>query len=788
MAEGGVAAWGEDDPNLQPQNYAHTMYYNEPVIPIEGLERDAYYRAPTYLPTTQSLTAQQKEFCEQLPKFSGLNGEDVLTFIKRVDQTMQDLRLTSGQVASALFSKFSPLQGRASTFVNQARSDTADHSEYRHAIYWCAQERVPGRDWIPYQPRRPSVDSIPESVASVDSQDSVATQDSVDTAASVGVPEDGPNYIAHVQGVHGIENRRQDDRTKRVHRMPHQPAVHRRRHQYHREMIPDQPAVPPLPQVDANQCLRHYLYYEFHEKLDRQAIEKQFELTKTQKPRQSVREYIWTLKIAYEKYKLQRFGKLTPQQKLAMKDDDDYNLTDIIKSNAVKEFKTFMQQKLTTDPDCLKTVQQMENLARRFETMTDVGKNFTNSCKSDEKVQPVMALTSPNQDGRMSENMAQFQTGSYNYNPSYYSTNYMQPPTGSSPYVPQTQQPHVYSDQSQFAMGTSAPALPIPPMPDHLANQMTQEAWRAACSASQQQQHAQYKADIDATLARISALKPQPPTGTGRGGANRGRGGRGGGRGRGRGAASGNQSQQQQPPPPPNTLPPGCTENWSPSPAEEAQCIHANNGRPRCYFCGVCGHSYSTCGYRREDVKNGKKWNVHPKRGQLLPKKTNSNRYITYKRTQTAAAASIANFSDFVLSVTSDPNYRQQQKQQQTPQQDVAAENAALRAELTGLRSQITAIKQQHHEVSAAATAPPQQPQRSSTFKAKPQGGSLPKPTRPPIRTEEEIYNTMDQMTSPDYNHVMHQELLERQDLEHLRLLQNSQAKEAREELDRWCP
>ena len=143
------------------------------------------------------------------------------------------------------------------------------------------------------------------------------------------------------------------------------------------------------------------------------------------------------------------------------------------------------------------------------------------------------------------------------------------------------------------------------------------------------------------------------------------------------------------------------------------------------------------------------------------------------------------------MSVTNDPNYRQQQQQQQQqqpPQQDVAAENASLRAELIALRADITAMKQQHHQVSAAATAPPQQPQRQSTFKAKPQGGSLPKPTRPPIRTEEEIYNIMDEMTSPNYNQVMHQELLERQDLEHLRLLQNSQAKEAREEHERWCP
>ena len=43
--------------------------------------------------TNQSFTAQQKEFCEQWPKFSGVIGEDVLTFIKRVNQAMQNLRL-----------------------------------------------------------------------------------------------------------------------------------------------------------------------------------------------------------------------------------------------------------------------------------------------------------------------------------------------------------------------------------------------------------------------------------------------------------------------------------------------------------------------------------------------------------------------------------------------------------------------------------------------------------------------------------------------------------------------
>ena len=45
MAEGG---WADEDPNLIPSDYTHTAYYNQPVIPIEGLERDAYYRAPTY--------------------------------------------------------------------------------------------------------------------------------------------------------------------------------------------------------------------------------------------------------------------------------------------------------------------------------------------------------------------------------------------------------------------------------------------------------------------------------------------------------------------------------------------------------------------------------------------------------------------------------------------------------------------------------------------------------------------------------------------------------------------
>ena len=129
-------------------------------------------------------------------------------------------------------------------------------------------------------------------------------------------------------------------------------------------MIPDQPAVPPMPHVWHNQCLRHYMYHEFYEKPDREAIEKKFDLAKLQKPKQSVREYIWALKIAHDAYKFARFGKLSDEQQQNMKEDDDYTLVSIIKNNSIKDFKSFMQSKLTTDPNCLKTLDQMEDQPR----------------------------------------------------------------------------------------------------------------------------------------------------------------------------------------------------------------------------------------------------------------------------------------------------------------------------------------------------------------------------------------------------------------------------------------
>ena len=74
------------------------------------------------------------------------------------------------------------------------------------------------------------------------------------------------------------------------------------------------------------------------------ATEKKFELAKVQKPRTSVREYIWALKIAYDEYKLARFGKLTQEQMQNMREDDDYTLTDIIKNNSIKDFKSFIRE------------------------------------------------------------------------------------------------------------------------------------------------------------------------------------------------------------------------------------------------------------------------------------------------------------------------------------------------------------------------------------------------------------------------------------------------------------
>ena len=582
-------------------------------------------------------------------------------------------------------------------------------------------------------------------------------------------------------------------------------------------MIPDQPAVPPMPHVWHNQCLRHYMYHEFYEKPDRELIEKKFELAKLQKPRQSVREYIWALKIAHDTYKLARFGKLSDQQQQNMKEDDDYTLTSIIKNNSIKDFKSFMQSKLTTDPNCLRTLDQMEDIAKKFETMTDVGKNHTKSCTSEAKPQPVMALTNqdhqnpPNNSGHMSGHMMQNQaSGSQNYNPSYFSMNYM-PPGGSSAQIPPRQQ-YTYSDQSQFQPGAPAPTpSQAPPMPDHLANQISDDAWLAACSASQLQHAAQYEAKINETIAKISAATTQPPRGGGRGGSRGNRGGRGGRGGKGPGA---NNQQPPPPPPTPNILPPGYQEYWTPTPTQEAKCIHANNGRPRCTYCGVCGHGFSTCGYKREDVKNGKTWNIHPKRGQLLPKKTNSNRYMTYKRQQTAAAAAIINFSEFVLSLTNEPR-QQQQQQQQEQQQEPPAAVAALTAELIQARAELTAMKQQQqqqqsHPVATAATTSrqaattsrPQQPQvRPTGTRSKSQGGSFPAPPRPPSTphvaqpglpinlTTEESYNIISDWAaeSAEQTAGFPPDQLYRQEKEYSQLVQNLQpSKEAEEEHDLW--
>ena len=223
----------------------------------------------------------------------------------------------------------------------------------------------------------------------------------------------------------------------------------------------------------------------------------------------------------------------------------------------------------------------------------------------------------------------------------------------------------------------------------------------------------------------------------------------------------------------------------------------------------VCGHGFTSCGYKREDAKNGKTWTIHPKRGQLLPKKTNSNRYLTYKRQQTAAAAAIVNFSEFVMSLSNEP--RQQQPQQQ--QQDNPAAVAALTAELMAARAEVTAMRQQQqqqqpgtssHPVSAAATtSKPQQPQeRPETTKSKPQGGCFPKPPRPPSTpqvaqpglphqlTTEESYTILSDWAadSAEQTARIPPDQLYRQEREYFQLVQNlPTSREAEEEHDLWC-
>ena len=105
-------------------------------------------------------------------------------------------------------------------------------------------------------------------------------------------------------------------------------------------------------------------------------------------------------------------------------------------------------------------------------------------------------------------------------------------------------------------------------------------------------------------------------------------------------------------------------------------------------------------------------------------------------------------------------------------------------------------LQQQGHQDVAAVAATPPQAQRKITFRTTPQGGCLPKPPRPPCQTQQpqqppkalteaQCYRIMDEMTRPDYNQI-HHDLLERHDQEYLKLLQESKAKEAMDELNMW--
>ena len=148
---------------------------------------------------------------------------------------------------------------------------------------------------------------------------------------------------------------------------------------------------------------------------------------------------------------------------------------------------------------------------------------------------------------------------------------------------------------------------------------------------------------------------------------------------------------------------------------------------------------------------------------------------------------------------------QQQPQQQQEQQQQETPTEAALRAELIATREQMTAMQQQQpRQVSAVATTskPPQPQNRPGSTRTKPQGGSIPKPTRPPCTprvpepelppkfTTEECYTIMSDWASDSADHTatFHQDQLDRQEKEYLQLVQNSQpSKDAEEEHTMWC-
>lgn len=137
-----------DAQHLQPE--PTSMFYDLPVMRIQGQEEGVNYQPHPRRMTTQSHAAKVTEVCNNLPKFGGKEGESVKTFIKCMDACMTNMHISSREAATALFSQNSPLYGRAATFVNFARTDS---ELYPHADHWCAQDEQERVDAVPYQKR-----------------------------------------------------------------------------------------------------------------------------------------------------------------------------------------------------------------------------------------------------------------------------------------------------------------------------------------------------------------------------------------------------------------------------------------------------------------------------------------------------------------------------------------------------------------------------------------------------------------------------------------------------------
>ena len=713
-----------------------TAYHDKPVIPLYGVPRD--YMPKGKREDWSTYSQSNKDFNQLLPRFGGKDDDNVGNFIKAVDQAMANMGLSSKGVATALRSINSTIHDRAATFLNLTLKNPR---KYPRADHWCQQRFQPGRAWIPYIAGQEEQVAIDESVSTIDSlAESIETQPSIASVAEN--VEGGP-----IAGVHGLEARRADPRTQRRHHHPRQEGVHRQPHIPRILERPDQPFIPQLEEVVPNQCLRHYIYHEFYQTANRDAAHKKLEAARFQQSRMSVREYIWNLSLAYENYKEARWGVIDDAKREADRDNDEDYLTNIIKNHSIQEFKNFFQQKLTSNHNCMDTVELCLDMAKDFEIFTDPGKLHTAKCSSNAKVHPIMALkeahlTNP---GRLATGPQApgfpgdpGNAASATYNAAYYTETGLglQGPISNSQQPPSFN-PLTYLDQSGFNVSAAGaqPPTNLPPIPAHLTSQMTEEAWSAAVTAGiNLNQQAQQAAKIAAALSQ-----PPPPAPRGGGRGNRGRGNRGNRGGtNNRGGKAGGQTPPV--PPPPNVVPEGYKDTILLSAQQEAKCIHPNpQGRERCTYCLIVGHGYSLCGYKREDVKANNHWPLHPKRGQLLPKKKQFARYMASQRktfsANSANPAAAVSFSQFTMD----------QQQQQTPPppppppSQPSQENAELQAQVQALQQKL----QQQHQVAAVVPIGVHQAgvEAAASVENKPrppgatgQGGCTPKPTRPPIQ------------------------------------------------------